>query len=374
MAPRSHCTCGGEHNASGSPRSARQRRRWPRGAASAIALFVSFFALVGLSQPEGRAALALAAPAIPEIPTGAPAAITTAWGVISAVFAPTWIAYDTGYFRQYSLDVTMERIEGVIQAQAIVAGKVQFGNVGGAEVLNARAAGSPMVAILQTTDAPVFELHAPPSIRSIGDFRGKSIAITRRGSTTDMAVRVVLRNHGLVPDQDVKLVNMNEMSGIVAALQAGVVQGGMLSYPAAAQATAAGFPMVVSTVDEHVHLHQNLIVVMKPYADTHPAVVFAYLKAYLQGLRDFMQKPEVAHAAIAKYTNADQAASRAAYEAIRPAMTTSHYVNEEGFKTIQEFGANPKTTQVRLADAHDDHFLRALEATGFLKQLGLVTK
>lgn len=53
--------------------------------------------------------------------------------------------------------------------------------------------------------------------------------ITRTGSTTDMAARVLLRNHGLVPDRDVKLVSMNEMGGIVAALKNGVVQGGILS-------------------------------------------------------------------------------------------------------------------------------------------------
>ncbi len=374
MARRKYCTRGTEVNADRPPRGEGHRWRWPCRPGSAIALLVSFLALVGFSQPGITAAPAPAPPVIPAIPPGTTIAITTAWGVASAVFAPTWIAYDKGYFRQYGLDVTLEHIEGVIQAQAVISGKIQFGNVGGAELLNARAAGSPMVSILQTTDSPVFELHAPPSIRNIGDLRGKTIAITRTGSTTDMAVRVILKNHGLVPDQDVKLLNMNEMSGIVAAMQAGIVQGGMLSYPAAVQATAAGFPMVASTVDEHIHLHQNLIVVMKPYADTHAAEVFAYLKGYLQGLRDFLVQPEVAYAAIAKYTNSNPAAARAAYENVRPAMLANHYVNEEGFKTIQEFGSNPKTAQVRLADAHDDHYLRALETTGFLKRLGLITK
>jgi len=339
---------------------------------SAITL-LSAAALVGFYQPPGAADAGPGIAAVSEFSAGN-AAITTAWGVASAVFAPTWIAHDRGYFRQYGLDVTMDRIEGVIQAQAIVAGKIQFGNVGGAEVLNARAAGAPMVAILQTTDSPVFELHAPPSIRSITDFRGKTIAITRAGSTTDMAVRVILKNHGLVPGQDVKLLNMNEMTGIVAALQAGIVQGGMLSYPAAAQATAAGFPMVASTVDEHVHLQQNLIVVMKPYADAHEAVVLAYLKGYLLGLRDFLTKPEIAYAAIAKYTSSDPAAARTAYEAMRPAVAVSHYVNEEGFKTVQQYGANPKVSQLKLEDAHDDHFLRALEASGFFRRIGLSTK
>ncbi len=349
----------------------RHRHRRPR-AWWAAALTVSVFLLApsAVPQPPGPAAQA-AVVTIPSIPVGKTVPITTAWGVISVVFAPIWIAYDSGYFRQYGLDVTLDHIEGVIQAQAILSGRVQVGNVGGAEILNAQAAGSPMVAIFQTTDSPVFELHTPPSIRSFADLRGKTVAITRTGSSTDMAARVLLRNHGLIPGQDVKLLSMNEMGGIIAGLQSGVVQGGVLSYPAAAQATAAGFPSLASTVAEHVHLQQNMIVVMKPYADAHPEVVFAYLKAYLLGLRDFLQKPEIAYAAISKYTHSDAAASRTAYQANLGAMSQSHFVNEEGFKTVQEFGANPGAAKVKLSGAHDDHFLRALEESGFFRRIGL---
>jgi len=336
---------------------------------AAIGIFV--LVLAAVPQPRGTAAPTSFGPTIPEIPAGKTVPITTAWGVVSAIFAPIWIAYDRGYFRQYGLEVTLERIEGVVQAQAIVAGKIEIGNVGGAELLNVRAAGSPMVALLQTTDSPVFELHALPSIHSVADLKGKTIAITRAGSTTDMAARVILKNHGLVAGQDVKLLNMNEMSGIIAAMQSGIVQGGMLSYPAAVNATAAGFPMIASTVDEHVHLQQSLIVTMKPYAEAHPAVVFAYLKAYLLGLRDFLQKPEVAYEAIAKYAKTDLATARAAYNANLAAIKSSHFVNEDGFKTVQQYGGNPKTAEVKLADAHDDRFLRALEVSGFFRRIGL---
>jgi NitT/TauT family transport system substrate-binding protein len=316
--------------------------------------------------------MASAAPVtVPEIPAGTTIPITTAWGVVSAVFAPIWIAYDKGYFRQYGLDVTLQRIEGVVQAQAIISGRIQIGNVGGAEILNAQAAGSPMEAILQTTDSPVFEIHSPPTIRSIADLKGKTIGITRTGSSTDMAARVLLKNHGLAPGQDVQLLNLNEMGAIVAGLKGGVIQGGVLSFPAAAQATAAGFPMVASTVDEHVHLQQNLVTVMKPYADAHPAIIFAYLKAYLLGLRDFLQKPEIGYASISKYGQTDLAAARASYQANLPAMNSSHFVNEEGLKTVQEFGSNPKAAQVKLANAYDNHYLRALEESGFFRRIGL---
>ncbi|MFI5269266.1 MAG: ABC transporter substrate-binding protein, partial [Chloroflexota bacterium] len=167
----------------------------------------------------------------------------------SAVFTPVWIAIDKGYFKQHGLDVKLEQIEGVTQAQAIIAGQVPIGNVGGTEVLDSRVGGADLIGILQGTDSPVFEIHAPPAVTNVDDLKGKTIAITRIGSSTDLATRVILENHGLKADQDVKLLGVNNMPGILAALQTGQVQAGTMSPPTTAKANAAGFPKLASALD-----------------------------------------------------------------------------------------------------------------------------
>src|SRR5690348_9407223 len=60
-----------------------------------------------------------AAAAIPTIPASQPVHITIATGVPSASFTSIWIALEKGYFKAHGLDVKHERIEGVIQSQAI---------------------------------------------------------------------------------------------------------------------------------------------------------------------------------------------------------------------------------------------------------------
>ncbi|MDE3077491.1 MAG: hypothetical protein KGJ86_18890, partial [Chloroflexota bacterium] len=124
-------------------------------------------------------------------------------------------------------------------------------------------------------------------------------------------------------------------------------------------------------LDEHVPLHQNLVVVMKPYAAAHPEVVYSYLEGYLEGLRDFFNDPDVAVAAIGKYTKTDPQLAKQAYEAIRPALDAYPLVQESGFKTIQELGPNTKTRSLNLSEAHDDTFLTRLKASGFLDKLGI---
>jgi NitT/TauT family transport system substrate-binding protein len=315
-----------------------------------------------------------AASAIPSISAGQTVSITTATGVPSAVFTPVWIAIDKGYFKEHGLDVKLQQIEGVTQAQAIIAGQVPIGNVGGTEVLDSRVGGADLIAILQGTDSPVFEIHAPKATTNIDDLKGKTIAITRVGSSTDLATRVILQNHGLTAGQDVKLLAVNNMPGILAAMETGQVQAGTMSPPTTAKANAAGFPKLVSALDEHVPLQQGLLVTTKKYADAHPEVVYAYLQAYYDGLRDFFNNPNLAISTIAKYTKSDQPTAKEAYEAMKPAMDPVGVVDPRGFKTVQKYGHNTKTRQLNVADAYDNQFVQALQGSGYIAKLGIKSK
>src|SRR5438270_10548314 len=133
----------------------------------------------------GAAPASAPASAAASIPAGQKVKLTTATGVPSVVFTPMWIAIDTGLFAKYGLDVTLQNIEGVKQDQAIIAGEVQIGNVGGSEILNAQASGVQLIAIEETTASPLFEIHATPDIKKVEDLKGKTIAIMAAGSSTD---------------------------------------------------------------------------------------------------------------------------------------------------------------------------------------------
>src|SRR5712692_9275012 len=324
------------------------------------------------SSPAANAKPAASGGAIPSIPAGQKVKITTATGVPSVVFTPMWIAVDTGLFAKYGLDATLENIEGVRQAQAIIAGDVQVGNVGGAEILNTQASGgAKMIAIEETTASPLFEIHAGSDIKKVEDLKGKTIAITQAGSSTDMATRVLLKNQGLSPDIDAKLLNASNMPGILAAMVSKNVQAGTVSPPTTVKATAAGFPKVAGAVDEHVPLQNNLVATMKPWADQHPEVVFAYLKAVLEANKVYLDKPDVAIVAIAKHTESDQATAKEAYDAMKPAIEQIGLVQEAGLKTIQDYGPNPQLKNVNLKDTYDNHYLEQLKASGFTDQIGV---
>ncbi len=324
------------------------------------------------ASAKPAASASAAASAIATIPSGTKVKIVTATGVTSVVFSSVWIAMDNGLFAKYGLDATLQpNLEGTKQSQAMIAGDVQVGNVGGAEVLNGRAAGTDLEAIMETTASPLFELHAPPAVKSVEELKGKLIAVTASGSSTDIAGRLLVSKHGLDPNKDVKFVNTSNMQGILAAMVANQVQAGVVSPPTTSKATASGFPKLAGAIDEHVPLQNNLVVVSKKYADAHPEVVFAYLQALLEANKVFQSQPDVAVKAIAKYTDSSQADSQAAYDTMKEAMDQVGLVREDGLKSVQQYGGNPKAADVKLSDAYDNSFLNRLKASGFIDGLGL---
>ncbi|HLY63996.1 MAG TPA: hypothetical protein VKU60_00560, partial [Chloroflexota bacterium] len=94
-------------------------------------------------------------------------------------------------------------------------------------------------------------------------------------------------------------------------------------------------------------------------------MVYAYLQAELESLAITLNQPDVAVKAIAKHTDSDQKTAQAAYDSFKPAIDHVGLVTEDGLKTVQEYGANPKTKTMSLSGTYDNTFLQNLKASGF---------
>jgi ABC-type nitrate/sulfonate/bicarbonate transport system substrate-binding protein len=81
---------------------------------------------------------------------------------------------------------------------------------------------------------------ARPEIEKAEQLRGKSLGITRFGTSIDTGARIALRHFGLVPEKDVAIVQIGGMESIVPAMHANRVQAGILSYPSITQAKKLG--------------------------------------------------------------------------------------------------------------------------------------
>jgi NitT/TauT family transport system substrate-binding protein len=88
----------------------------------------------------------------------------------------------------------------------LVAGQVKFGNGTGGTIASAAVNGANLVTVASFINTLPYELVVQESIKSAQQLKGKSLGISRIGSTSDVAARVLLKSLGLEPDKDVAIM------------------------------------------------------------------------------------------------------------------------------------------------------------------------
>ncbi|HEY1268090.1 MAG TPA: ABC transporter substrate-binding protein [Candidatus Binatia bacterium] len=136
---------------------------------------------------------AFAAPAL-----AAEERITFGYSSISADMAGVWMAKETGAFERYGLNADLVYISsGAVVIQALVAGSLHAGLGASNAVAAAVLKGAPILAVAADTSRPSMALWVQPEIVRPEQLEGKTVAITRYGSTTDFIGRLMLKKIGL---------------------------------------------------------------------------------------------------------------------------------------------------------------------------------
>src|SRR5574341_1943370 len=106
--------------------------------------------------------------------------------------------------------------------QAMLAGQVPVGLVGGTHVVNANTGGGDFSMILGLENRLDYLFLAKPTIKSGEDLKGKKVAIGTPSGSAALATYVALDHLGLVPKRDnVVLLQLGDVPERVAALRAG---------------------------------------------------------------------------------------------------------------------------------------------------------
>jgi NitT/TauT family transport system substrate-binding protein len=131
-----------------------------------------------------------------------PSKLLIAHGAISNNVAPLWIAKEQGIFKKYGLDVDLVFIIAGRAMQAMLAGQVPVGLVGGTHVTNANTAGGDFTMILGLENRLDYIFVAKPTIKSAEDLKGKKVAIGTPAGSASLATYVALDHLGLVPRRE----------------------------------------------------------------------------------------------------------------------------------------------------------------------------
>src|ERR687891_1032245 len=107
-----------------------------------------------------------------------------------------WVGKDVGYFDEQGLDVRMLLIRGgSLAVQLLVTGQSPNGLIGGTSAAHAYLQGTKeMVIISRLQNVMAYTLGAKPEIQKQEDIKGKKLAVSRFGSTSDFVAEYALKS------------------------------------------------------------------------------------------------------------------------------------------------------------------------------------
>ncbi len=203
-----------------------------------------------------------------------PAKLLIAHGAISNNVAPLWIAKEQGFFKKYNLEVELVFIIAGRAMQAMLAGQVPVGMVGGTHVLNANTGGGDFAMILGVENRLDYIFVAKPVIKSGEDLKGKKVGIGTPAGSASMAAYVALDHLGLVPRRDnIVLLGIGGVPERMGALRAGSVEATTLSPEIGQVIVSEGYRVLLDLGKENVPFQSSGIVVARSLIKTNSQLV-----------------------------------------------------------------------------------------------------
>jgi NitT/TauT family transport system substrate-binding protein len=300
--------------------------------------------------------------------------IIIAYSSISGNMAPLWVTYERGFFRKYGLDVQLVLVEGGSRAaQTLISGDASLAHMAGAGVIQSSLKGADLVLIAGVVNTLTFQFFVDKTIKQPDQLKGKTVGVTRYGSSTDFAMRFALQRYGLEPEKDVTILQNGTMPAILAALEAGKTHGAMLSAPSTLQAKKMGFSVLANLQMLGLEYQHTGIATTRRLIKSQPDLVRNVMKAYVEGIHYYKTHPKESLAILAKYLKtADAEALKEIYEDIGLALVPEKpYPTLKGIAVmLQELaGQEPKAQTARPEQFVDLTFVRELDTSGFIDRL-----
>ena len=243
--------------------------------------------------------------------------VRAASGGLSIIHSLLWAPYEQKLMKKYGVDLEYIAIEsGTVGMQTLVANQSQFLFSTGSLAVNANLVGADIAIIAGGLNFIPDKLIARPEIKSPEDFKGKKIAISRFGSSSDVNLRICLEKLGVKPELT-QIIQVGGVSTRQTALLAGQVDATILSDPQATAATKNGMKLMVDLSDSKWGLPRychNCFMAKRSYLEANREQASNFLKAVIEGLYLMKRDKALAMRLIKKYLRFDDESASIGYD------------------------------------------------------------
>lgn len=195
------------------------------------------------------------------------------------------------------------------------------------------------------------------------------------GGPPAFATRWLLRRYGLQPDRDVAmiLIRGGGQPERLAALQAGTIDGILLSAPATLVAKRAGLKILVELADLEAEYPQTVFTTTRRFIQKQPPAAEGFVKGIVEAIAIAKMRKDLALQTIAKWLKMnDREAQEEVYrDVVEKGLAKKPYPTPKGLKVVlDELAAQePRFAKSRAEEFIDTTVLRALDQSGFIDSL-----
>ncbi len=255
---------------------------------------------------------------------------------IDVSFLTAGVALKRGFFRDEGLDLELIRMNANVSITALNTGGIDYTMVF-ASVVRGALRGMPMRVVASFMDSSTHLLIARPEYRTIRDLKGKTMAVSTYGATSDVAARMMMKQGGVDPEKELKIIPLGGERARYAALKEGIVDVAVLSPPTDSDAQRNGYH-VLSRFYEHFKMpFTGLGVTLKKLKEK-PDEVKRTVKALLRANRFVRSNREGTIQTMMDWIKVDRESAAATYDATWKIFSEDGSISESGLKLVIDQG------------------------------------
>jgi len=251
-------------------------------------------------------------------------------------FLTAGLALKRGMFRDEGLDLELIRMNANVSITALSTGDIDYTMVF-ASVVRGALRGLPLRVVASYLDSSTHMLIARPEYKSIKELKGKTLAVSTFGATADVAARLMMKQGGVDPEKELRIIPLGVERARYTALKEGIIDVAVLSPPADNEAQRQGY-RILSRFYDHFKLPFTGLGANLKKLKEKPDEVKRMVKAMLRANRFIKQNREGAIQTMMDWIKIDRESAAATYDSTWRIFSDDGNMPESGLKLVIDQG------------------------------------
>jgi NitT/TauT family transport system substrate-binding protein len=272
------------------------------------------------------------------------------------------MAQQKGFFKDENIEAEIIRMNPNVAVTALATGDVDYCQLFGA-VVGGAIAGLPLRIVAGYLDNWPMTLIAQPEFKTVKDLRGKTLGISSFGATPDLAARMMLKQFGIDPEKEIKILALGSDAARLTALKQRVVDLIVISPPADTQMEKQGYKIMARAYELFSFPYLGLGTHTRKIKEK-PDEIRRTIKATIRANRFIRDNRDEAVRVLVGWGKVERDFAYASYDALRNLFNADGAVPEDGLKLVIEQARRSAkiAREVASADVADLSFLREAQS------------